>query len=53
MTQEQLDKLYIIGEKIKEICPEMWGSIRFNLEPGRKLVKINIEESKILTDPNK
>ena len=55
MTKEQLEKLHIIGKKIQEICPDMYGSIKFNLRPGRESVNVNfvIEESKILTDPNK
>ena len=42
-----------VGKKIQRICPNMYGSIRFNLKPGREDVNINIEYSKILTDPNK
>lgn len=53
MTKEQLEKLHDIGKRIQEICPDMHGSIRFNLKPGRDVVNINIEESKILTKPNK
>ena len=53
MTQEQLEKLRIIGKKIQEICPDMYGSIRFNLKPGREAVNVNFEESKILTNTNK
>ena len=53
MTKEQLEKLHEVGKKIQRICPNMYGSIRFNLKPGREDVNINIEESKVLTDPNK
>ena len=55
MTQEQLEKLHDIGKQIQKICPEMYGSIKFNLRPGRDSVNVNfvIEESKILTNPNK
>ncbi len=62
MTQEQLEKLYVIGKQIQEICPDFYGGIRFNLKPGRDSVNVNlgyeddilkIDESKILTNPNK
>lgn len=55
MTKEQLEKLYIIGKQIQEICPDVYGSVKFNLRPGRESVNINlvVEESKILINPNK
>jgi hypothetical protein len=53
MTQEQQNKLYEIGKQLQKALPEMYGSIRFNLKPGRNDVNINIEESKILKNPNK
>lgn len=53
MTEQQLAKLRIVGKQIQEICPDMHGSIRFNLKPGRDTVNINIEESKILSGVNK
>ena len=55
MTREQLEKLHTIGKQIQEICPNMYGSIKFNLKPGRDSVNVNfvIEESKILTNSNK
>ena len=53
MTKVQLERLHNIGKQIQEICPDMHGSIRFNLKPGRDAVNLNIEESKILQDPNK
>ena len=50
MIQEELEKkLYDIGKQIHEIFPEVHGSIRFNLKPGREPVNINFEESKFLT----
>lgn len=52
MTKEQLAKLHEVGKEIQRICPQMYGSIRFNLKPGRESVNINFEESKILTDKN-
>ena len=52
MTKEQLDKLHLIGKKIQEVCPDMYGSIRFNLKPGREDVNVNFEESKILKTSN-
>lgn len=53
MTKEQLEKLHEVGKKIQRICPDMYGSLRFNLKPGREDVNLNIEESKILTSKNK
>lgn len=53
MTKEQLEKLHVIGKEIQRICPDMYGSIRFNLKPGREAVSLNIEESKMLEDSNK
>ncbi len=49
MTDEQLEKLRVIGKQIQKICPDTYGSVRFNLKPGRDSVNINFEESKILT----
>lgn len=46
MTQVQERALTEIGEQIKGLFPDMYGSIRFNLAPGRKEVNVNIEESK-------
>lgn len=48
MTKEQLEKLNAIGRQIQEICPQMYGSIRFNLQPARKNTNINVEQSFIL-----
>lgn len=53
MTEQQLEKLRTIGKQIQAVCPDMHGSIRFNLKPGRDSININIEESKILTHSNK
>ena len=55
MTKEQLEKLHVIGKQIQEICPNMYGSVKFNLRPGRQSVNINlvVEESKILNSPKK
>ena len=60
MTEEQLEKLYVIGKQIQEICPDMYGSVKFNLHPDRESVNVNfmnvnfvIEESKILNNPDK
>jgi hypothetical protein len=53
MTEEQYEKLRVIGKQIQEICPETYGSIRFNLKPGRDSVNVNFEESKILTQKTK
>ncbi len=48
MTKEQLEKLHVIGKQIQEICPNMYGSIRFNLKPARKNTNINVEQSFVL-----
>jgi hypothetical protein len=58
MTQEQEKALAEIGEQIKGLFPNMYGSIRFNLAPGRKEVNVNtsivIEEShKLHSDKQK
>lgn len=54
MTKEQLEKLHAIGKQIQKICPDMYGSVKFNLKPGRQSVNVNlvVEESKILTNTN-
>jgi len=45
MTGEQEKKqLLQIGKLLQTIFQETYGSIRFNLQPGRKEVSINIEE---------
>jgi hypothetical protein len=48
MTAEQLEKLNIIGRQIQKICPDMYGSIRFNLKPARRNTNINVEQSFVL-----
>lgn len=48
MTPDQLEKLHDIGKGIQKVCPEMYGSIRFNLKPTRKDTNINVEQSFIL-----
>lgn len=48
MTAQQLEKLRIIGKQVQAVCPDMHGSIRFNLKPARKTANINVEQSFIL-----
>jgi len=43
MTVEQEKEVIKIGQKLQEIFPKMYGSIRFNLKPGREVVNINRE----------
>ena len=45
MTKEQLDKLRAISKRVREICPDMYGSIKFNLNPTRDYSNINIDQS--------
>ena len=58
MTKEQTEKLHTIGKQIQEMFPDMYGSVKFNLQPNRESVNMNfqtivVEESKILNNPNK
>ena len=53
MTKEQNIKLHEIGKVLQALLPDFHGSIKFNLQPPRKAVFINVEESVILQDPNK
>ena len=46
MTSEQDKKLAEIGRQIQNLLPEMFGSVRFNLKPGRDYVNINLEQGK-------
>jgi len=52
MTPKQQQKLYKVGQELKETFKDYYGSIRFNLKPDRDNVNINIEQSLILK-PNK
>lgn len=52
MTEQQKDWLLQIGQTIKKVIPNFYGSIRFNIRPdkGGDVVNINIEQSLLLTD---
>lgn len=58
MTKEQLDKVQAMGKQLQDLLPDMYGSVKFNLKPGRESVNVNfqtivVEESKILTNRSK
>ena len=42
ITPEQKKKLAEIGKQVRELFPNMYGSVRFNLCPTRELTNINI-----------
>ena len=46
MISEQDEKLAEIGRQIQKLLPDMFGSVRFNLRPGRDYVNINFEQGK-------
>lgn len=45
MTPEQKKELAKIGVKVREIFPDMYGSVRFNLKPGRKESNVNVADT--------
>lgn len=58
MTPEQKKKLTDIGRQVRELFPDMYGSVRFNLKPGRKESNVNIAdtievEQSLKLNPNK
>ena len=48
MTVEDEKKIIQAGKLVKEVFPDMYGNVRFNLHPERQKVNINIEQSIIL-----
>lgn len=58
MTPEQKKQLAEIGKKVRELFPDMYGWVRFNLNPSRKSVNVNIAdtievEQSLKLDPNR
>lgn len=53
MTSEQDKRLHEIGKMLQTLLPDFYGSIKFNLQPPREDVFINVEESKILKNGSK
>ena len=51
-TPEQEKELDKIWRKLQNMLPDMHGSIRFNLTPGRTIPNYNVEYSKIGKDKN-
>lgn len=45
MTPEQKSKLSDIGKEVRELFPDMYGSVRFNLKPNRKETNVNIADT--------
>ena len=45
MTDDQKNKLLQINELLRMMFPDLHGSVRFNLQPERKEVNVNIEQS--------
>lgn len=45
MTIEDKKKLIKACKLVKEVFPNMWGNVKFNLSPERQKININIEES--------
>ena len=52
MTNEQRQKLIEIGKEISKLFPDMYGSIRFNLNPNRRNVNFNLEQSYVSEEQN-
>ena len=48
MTDDQKQKLLQVGKLLQAMYPDMHGSVRFNLQPERKEVNVNIEQSLII-----
>ena len=47
MTEEDKKKLIRACKLVKEVFPNMWGNVKFNLNPERQKININIEQSLI------
>lgn len=45
MTSEQKRRLTKIGEQVRELFPDMYGWVRFNLNPSRKSVNVNVADT--------
>lgn len=45
MTSEQKKQVARIGKELKALFPDFYGSLRFNLNPTRNDVNVNIEQS--------
>ena len=45
MTPEQKQKLAEIGKQVRDLFPDMYGSVRFNLKPGRKESNVNVADT--------
>lgn len=48
MTTEDKKKLIKACKLVKEVFPDMYGNVRFNLHPEREKVNCNIEYSFII-----
>lgn len=58
MTPEQKKRLAEIGKQVRELFPDMYGWVRFNLNPSRKSVNVNVAdtievEQSLKLDPNR
>lgn len=58
MTPQQKSELAKIGTQVKKLLPDMYGWVRFNLNPTRKGVNANVAETieveqSLKLDPNK
>lgn len=47
MEQEDKKKLIKACKLVKDVFPNMYGNVKFNLNPERQKVNINIEQSMI------
>lgn len=49
--EDRDEKLKRAGELVKKAVPEDFhGSIKFNLQPGRKKVKVNLDQTIVLEE---
>ena len=53
MTDEQKDNLAKAGQLVKEAFPQMYGSVKFNLSPNQKKIKVKYEEDLQLEIPER
>ena len=49
MTPEDKKKLIQACKLIKQVFPNMYGNVKFNLSPERRKININIEQSFIFS----
>ncbi|NQT03370.1 MAG: hypothetical protein HQ580_15185 [Planctomycetes bacterium] len=51
MTDEQEGKLTKAAQLVKQAFPNTYGSVKFNLSPDKKKVKVKVEADLILEIP--